>query len=139
MRNRLSLRLQARLTYVVCLVAATSVAGSPDRPLSAALIRILTEPQLFVGRRVEVPGYLKLDTNLYLYPTREHGEASDFASSLLVSDTDTGEISRSQCLSAFVGIVATLAEVEPHVFGLVQVERIYRGSSHGDCWTRPAK
>ena len=98
-----------------------------------SMVDLIVRGDQFVDHRVEVFGYLASTGGLHLYLTKDHANAMDTASSILVSDTDNGDIHNSSCMSSYVTVSGVLVELEPGIVGLVSVESIFQQSSQDFC------
>lgn len=108
-----------------------------DTPIySVSMVELIVGGKEFIGRRVEVFGFLAMTTSLQLYLSRDHAKAMDRSSSIEVSDTDEGEIGFSDCASSYVTITGTLIELD-RVLVLVAVEKISQSSTSSYCWPKP--
>lgn len=98
------------------------------------LVKLIVDPEPYVGARVEVIGYLA-EPGLQIFLTKDHAMMSDFSSSIFVSDTDTGEITFSECMSRYVKITGNLAKTEHNNLIITNVTKI-RTDGYKICWER---
>lgn len=99
------------------------------------LVRLIVHPELFVGARVQVIGYLEDTVNLEIFLTKDHAIMRDYASSILVNDTDTGEITFSECTSKYVEITGDFERTEDNNFIITNVTKI-QTEEYKICWKR---
>jgi len=126
----------SRMVLVVLICTNGVAFASSDRPVFAvSLVRLLIEPQSHEDRSVEVVGYLKGGANLRLYLSKELADASDSMSSILVSDSDNGDISSSKCLTSMVRISGVLVRSDPNSFVLARIKSIRHANSNAPCWS----
>ena len=123
-----------RIIIFSCLVITTSVYAS-GTPVVISLIHLLVFPDKFEGMNIRVSGYLQRDTGLKLYLTKEHADANDTPSSILLSDTNKGDISKSTCLSSFVTLEGKFFKSEVSSRHLIaNINRVYKPSNNMICW-----
>lgn len=104
-----------RLSVVVIVLLGflSSCDGSRERRTEqTSLVSLLVDPGSFNGRRIQVIGFLH-HPNLRLYLTREHSEAGDVASSVIVRDSSSdGSLIRSNCIGNYARIVGEFKDRE---------------------------
>ena len=120
-------------TGAVAVVCGVAAAGQD--PASVSMVDLLANEERYVARVIEVVGYLHVDTSLYL--TKEHAEAFDGLSAVLVSDTSEGDITSSPCIGSYVRVRGKLIETDPQSYVLVGVNQIFQPSTNSFCWKRP--
>lgn len=122
------------MTRVVLLYIGISFAAYGDsehsyRTNGPSLIPLLSHPTAYLGKEVDVAGYLTRGRSLYL--SRELAELGD-GGYLLVND-DTGLIGKN-CPAGYAKVIGTFAE-GPTGFGIRPVVSIYM-KEHGYCYER---
>jgi hypothetical protein len=113
-------------------VAGPAKPAEADGVAAVSFIRLLTEPERYEGKRIEVLGYLTAQGRLYL--TKDHAAERDAMSSVMVSDTDQGEITSSSCVDSYVRIRGRLEQADVASFIIVDVERAFQPSQGAECW-----
>jgi len=99
---------------------------------AVSFVRLLVEPSKYEGRVLVVAGYLGKDMNFYL--TKDHADAFDFTSSLLISDGNEGEIRHSTCTGSFVEITGEFVQFDPGMFGLRKISKVFQPSRAKYCF-----
>ena len=130
-------RLALAAAFVVLLLDALGgipSAAESDGVVAVSFVRLLIEPEKYEGRRIDVLGYLAADSRLYL--TKDHASARDGMSSVMVSDTDQGEITSSSCVESYVRIRGRLEEADTSSFIIVDVDRVFQPTVGTECWAR---
>lgn len=112
------------------------VQDATDRLISVSLVRLLVDPEEFIGQRVAAIGYLAFGGSLRLFLTKDHSEVFDITSSIRVADdTEDASLSQSSCLDHYVYLEGTLFVVEG-ALAVVDIERVLQSDDIVTCWAR---
>jgi hypothetical protein len=103
------------------------------------MVNLISEPDRYVDQKLAVIGYFGKYVNMHLFLTEDHATVSDTFSSILVSDTDDGDLYRSKCLMTYMEITGKFVKVEPNSYGIVDVERVYDPLKGEVCWERASE
>ena len=122
------------------LITAVALAGSDGAAQgigSVALMELILFPDRYEKEvRVEVVGYLVKEGGLQLFMSRDLAEGHDFASSIHVGDSATGEITFSTC-EGYVRIRGSAMVMGPgEGVTLGKIESIKSVSTNEICWER---
>ncbi|HEX7037453.1 MAG TPA: hypothetical protein VF210_16910 [Pseudomonadales bacterium] len=112
--------LRPRIAQVALLLLAAASAAAGD---TTTVPHLLAAPDAAEGKVVDVRGWLRPHV-LYLFPSRELAEARDWKSALIVGDDPSGGIRDSDCPGRFVTITGTFRNLDPGIYGLVEIRRI---------------
>ena len=101
--------------------------------LVPSIVDLLQKPEVFDGECVFLHGYLSMD---HLYLTKEYAEIFAFELSILVSDTDEGDLSHSECDGSYVEIEARfhVPTKEPPI--LFDVQKLGDPRDGKTCWQK---
>lgn len=126
---------------IVCisLMMAPLMSLSKDQPILVSMVNLISEPDRYVDQKLAVIGYFGKYVNMHLFLTEDHATVSDTFSSILVSDTDDGDLYRSKCLMTYMEITGKFVKVEPNSYGIVDVERVYDPLKGEVCWERASE
>lgn len=108
--------------------------GDEDELAAVSMVQLVVRPGPYVGRRIEVVGYLGVDGKLYL--TKDHASARDAMSSIAVSDTDEGEIAGAGCAESYVRLRGRLSELDGLYPIVADVESVFQPTRGKMCWAR---
>jgi len=139
MESKFGNKLGLAALAVLLAVSVIANCASKDRSSvqSVSLVQLVTNPTRFENRVVSVTGYLGSRGNLYLFLSRDHALASDFTSSVLLSDTIDLEIFGSDCLNKYARIVGfvTFFEDGGHRDLIIQdISLVEDAESFERCW-----
>lgn len=120
------------LASMLVLPAGQAVAQSV---LRVPLMELILFPERYEREvRVEVVGFLDREAGLRLFVSRDLAEENDFASSIVVGDGPSGEITFSTC-AGYVRIRGS-ARTFPEGVSLGKIERIEVAGTDGVCWQK---
>jgi len=106
-------------------------------PRKITLVDLLATPQDFVGQTVSVVGYLAAHANLELFLTKEHADARDYVSSIVVGDYDDLPLRHSKCQGEMVEVTGVIIPGTARNFVIGNVSRIAILSTNASCWEYP--
>lgn len=121
---------------LVSVMPSSQVSESADRIYVVSMVNLIGSPEDYVGMNLQTVGFFKRHGNMRLFLTKEHALISDVVSSILISDTDNGDIYASGCLRSYSEITGNFTLIDPGAYGIVSVERIYDPIEKMVCWER---
>ncbi len=128
----------SRVVIIFVIIFFLSPIGALDakKPsvIVVPLVKLLVDPHLYDGANVEVMGYI--DGGIYLYLTKDHADNFDYLSSIIISDTDNGDIILSDCLPGYVKIRGLFARTKDYNYIIKDVTGLYK-PGFGPCWVKP--
>ena len=129
-----SLPILIRIVPILGAISACAVA-SPNT-VNVSMAELIMDPAPYVGQTVAVTGYFKRHANLHLFLTDDHAEILDFESSILLSDTDEGDLHQLDCLERHVRVVGMLIAHSHGSYAIVDIQRIDDPGAEEVCWER---
>lgn len=124
----------AFIRIVPVLITVTACATALPNTINVSMAELIMDPAPYVGQTISVKGYFKRHANLRLFLTDDHARILDFESSILLSDTDKGDLHRLDCLEKYVKLVGTIAAHTPSSYAIVHIQRIDNLDSGEVCW-----
>ena len=136
MRNR-RLPWGVLIVLIGALATACSGAENSDDVVLVSMVQLLTNPDDYAGKAVEVTGYLQKNPTLQLFLSKDHGAARDIQSSVIVSDdTPGGSLTQSGCLDQYVKVTGTFNRLEGVAWHIKRVQKIRKADTGHMCWKR---
>lgn len=120
--------------FAALIFSSPCIADTSAKPVS--LIELLTFPDRYVGDVIVVKGYLDVHAGLQLFLTKEHAEMRDYVSSIIISDTDNGDIVKSKCIGSYAEVKGTVDLQMGIVLILSNVTKIINPSTAVTCWRK---
>lgn len=125
------------IALIGALVISCGGAGTDEGAVPVSVVKLLTDPQEFAGRHVQVTGYLQNKPTLRLFLSKDHGTARDIQSSVIVSDDSPGgTLTQSSCLNEYVQITGTFDKLMDAAWAIVKVEDVMDVETVETCWKR---
>jgi len=121
---------------LVSVMPSSQAFESEARIYVVSMVNLIGSPENYVGMNLQTVGYFRRRGNMRLFLTKEHALISDVVSSILISDTDNGDIYASGCLRSHSEITGKFTRIDPGAYGIVNVERIYDPIKKVVCWER---
>ena len=133
-----------RVIFVVwcCLLMTICVRSVADNTqfTSVSVTKILVTPEIYDGEAIKVIGYLYLYPTLGLYLTRDHAEAGDWESLVLISQrAGDSFLAESDCVSKYVQVYGTLKANREGRSEIMDVQKIVSRDPVSVCWSASIK
>ena len=125
------------IVLIGALATACSGAENSDDVVLVSMVQLLTNPDDYAGKAVEVTGYLQKNPTLQLFLSKDHGAARDIQSSVIVSDdTEDGSLTQSGCLDQYIKVTGTLDRLMGAAWAVVRVQEVRDAETAEMCWKR---
>ncbi len=100
-----------------------------------SMIKIITAPSNYYGKKIEVKGYLKSDINLHLYVDKDRAESGDYASAISIEDKSKKGQLVEKCEEKNVAISGVLVRGKV-LSRLQEIEKIVVTADNSICWKK---
>ncbi len=99
------------------------------------MIKVISNPNDFYGKKLEIKGYLKADTNLRLYVDKDRAHSGDMMSAVLVEDKSKKGKLLENCEERNVAVSGIL-ENRRGRSRLQDIEKIVVTKDNTTCWLK---